>query len=135
MSGVGDKLITVDDLKVAYDELDDNKINKTNIANNLTTTTTGSVLDATQGKALKDSVDVLPCYVLDCGTVSSLPKTIPSSGTNANITSDMVVLKAVFGTPLAQTSDWTVTANDGNLVISGSISGSTTLKLYLMKSR
>lgn len=39
--------------------LSDNKINKTDIANNLTTETAGKVLDATQGKILKDSIDAL----------------------------------------------------------------------------
>jgi len=37
--------------------LSDNKINKTDIANNLTTETAGKVLDATQGKLLKDTLD------------------------------------------------------------------------------
>ena len=37
--------------------LSDNKINKTDIANNLTTETAGKVLDATQGKLLKDTID------------------------------------------------------------------------------
>lgn len=35
----------------------DSKLPKTSVVNNLTTTTTGKALDATQGKALKDSVD------------------------------------------------------------------------------
>lgn len=37
----------------------DNKVNTSDIANNLTTTTSGKVLDARQGKALKDYVDGL----------------------------------------------------------------------------
>lgn len=35
------------------------KVNTSNIANNLTTTASGKVLDARQGKALKDYVDKL----------------------------------------------------------------------------
>ena len=70
-------------------------------------------------------------YVLDIASTSSLPLTV----NDAEITSDMVPIKADLGTPSAQTSDWDVTTSDGSLTISGSISGSTTIKLYLMKSR
>ena len=73
----------------------------------------------------------LECLVVNCGTISSLPTTI----TNANIEDDMVVLQSTLGTPSAQTADWTVTTAAGSLTISGSISGSTTLTLYLAKSR
>lgn len=69
--------------------------------------------------------------VIDCGTVSSLPKTIE----NASIEDDMVVVNSEIGTPSVQSGDWTVTTGTGSLTISGTISGSTTLKLYLMKSR
>ena len=69
--------------------------------------------------------------VVTIASFSSLPHTI----TNANITSDMVVVNFVLGTPSAQTSDWTVTTVDGSVTITGSISGSTTATLYLMKSR
>ena len=73
----------------------------------------------------------LPVLVLDCGTVSTLPATI----SDADITADMVAIKAELGTPSAQTADWTVTTTAGSLTISGSVSGSTTLTLYLCKSR
>lgn len=94
------------------------------IANNLTTTEEGKVLDARQGVELKT-------LVMNCGTISSLPVTI----NNTSVTEDMVVLQSTLGTPSAQTGDWTVTTAAGSLTISGSISGSTTLTLYLMKSR
>ena len=73
----------------------------------------------------------LPVLVVDCGTVSALPATISET----EITADMVALKATLGTPSAQTSDWTVDTSDGSLTISGSVSGSTTVTLYLCKSR
>lgn len=76
-------------------------------------------------------VDVLPTLVVEVSSFSSLPQTV----TNANITSDMVVVNSVLGTPSAQTGDWTVTTANGSLTIAGNISGSTTLTLYLMKSR
>ena len=64
-------------------------------------------------------------------TVSSLPATI----SNSSITSDMVVLKSDFSDPSAQVSDLTVTTSDGSLTIAGTLSGSTTITLYLLKSR
>lgn len=69
--------------------------------------------------------------VFDVASFSALPQTV----TNSNITSDMVVVNSVLGSPAAQTGDWTVTTSDGSLTVSGSISGSTTLTLYLAKSR
>ena len=69
--------------------------------------------------------------VVDVASFSSLPQTI----TNANITSDMVVVNSVLGTPSAQTGDWTVTTANRSATITGSISGETSLTLYLMKSR
>ena len=80
---------------------------------------------------VKGKVDVLPTLVLSVDSFSSLPQTV----TNANITSDMVVVNSVLGTPSAQTGDWTITTANGSLTIAGNISGSTTLTLYLMKSR
>ena len=80
---------------------------------------------------LDASVTALRTLLVNCGTVSSLPKTV----SNAAIEDDMVVINATLGTPSAQTGDWTVTTSAGSLTISGSISGSTTLTLYLMKSR
>ena len=74
---------------------------------------------------------VKTCLVIDCGTVSSLPKTV----SNAAITADMVCVHAELGTPTAQTGDWTVTTSAGSLSVSGTISGSTTLKLYLERSK
>ena len=82
-------------------------------------------------ETLGTKTDKLEALVIDCGTVSSLPRTV----TDANIEDDMVVLNSEIGTPSAQTGDWTVTTSAGSLTVSGTISGSTTLKLYLMKSR
>ena len=69
--------------------------------------------------------------VVEVASFSSLPQTV----TNENITEDMVVVNSVLGTPSAQTSDWSVTTANGSATVTGSISGSTTLTLYLMKSR
>lgn len=69
--------------------------------------------------------------VLDVDSFSSLPQVV----NDTNITADMVVVNSALGTPSAQTGDWTVTTSDGSLTIAGTISGSTTLKLYLTHSR
>lgn len=77
------------------------------------------------------TIESLATLVLDCGTISSLPTTV----TDERITDDMVAVKSEMGTPSAQTGDWIVTTSNGSLSISGTISGSTTLTLYLNKSR
>ena len=80
---------------------------------------------------VESEVNVMPVLVVDVEAFSSLPQTV----VNENITADMVVVNSVLGTPSAQTSDWVVTTFDGSLSVAGDISGSTTLTLYLMKSR
>lgn len=66
------------------------------------------------------------------GTISSLPVT----KTAADVTTDMICTHSQLGTPSAQTSDWTVnTDTAGQITISGSISGSTTLYIKLEKVR
>lgn len=56
---------------------------------------------------------------------------LPTSFSDSNITSDMEVISAYLSNPSAQTGDWTVTTASGSLSISGSISGTTTVTLYL----
>jgi len=105
-------------------ESDETVLQPGDIENDLLATTAGKVLDARQGRLLTP-------LIVDCGTINSLPKTV----TNSNIESDMVVVKSVLGTPSAQVTDWTVTTSAGSLTISGYINGSTTLVVYLTKSR
>lgn len=64
-------------------------------------------------------------YVKNCGTISSLPATIQDE----NITADMVPLAYELGTPTAMQSNWNVSTDDGEIEITGTISGSTTLTL------
>lgn len=63
------------------------------------------------------------------GTLSSNTTTI----SNANVTSDMVVSNHYFGTPSAVTGELTVTTSNGSVTITGTISGSTAVTLYLEK--
>ena len=67
---------------------------------------------------------------INLGTVSSLPVTV----TDARITADHICKPAdcLLSNPSAQTSDWTVTTQDGSVTISGSISGSTTATIWLV---
>lgn len=81
--------------------------------------------------AVETIAETFKVLVVSVASFSSLPKVI----TNENVTSDMVVVNSILGTPSAQTDDWSVATYDGSLKITGSISGSTTIMLYLMKSR
>ena len=76
---------------------------------------------------------IAKCEMLEINvsSFSALPQTI----TNADIEDDMKVANSVLSNTSAQTGDWTVTTSSGSLTISGSISGTTTATLYLMKSR
>ena len=65
--------------------------------------------------------------IITQSSVSSLPITI----TNTAISANHVCVKSILSNPSAQTGDWTVTTSDGSLVLSGSISGTTDVTLYL----
>lgn len=72
-----------------------------------------------------------PVLIINCGTISSLPVTI----TDARIDNSMIVVQHTLGTPTANIGDWTITTGNGSVTISGAISGSTTLNLWLCKAR
>lgn len=91
---------------------------------------TDTVYDAIDG-SVPAMIEETKLLVVEVNSFNVLPQTI----SNDAITADMVVVNSVLGTPSAQTSDWTVTTSAGSLDISGSISGSTTLTLYLATSR
>lgn len=93
----------------------------------LTTDSTGQATDS--GSSISDVQEEVKCLVCNISSISALPFTL----NRANITSDMVVINSVLSNPSAQTGDWTVTTSNGSLSISGSISGSTTITLYLMR--
>lgn len=65
------------------------------------------------------------------GAFSLLPQVV----TNTNITEDMVVMKAELSNPTAQVANWTVTTVAGSATIAGSINGTTSMTLYLIKCR
>lgn len=69
--------------------------------------------------------------IVNVASFSALPQTV----SNTEIESDMVVVNSLLSNPSAQTGDWTVTTTNGSLTVTGTISGTTALTLYLMKSR
>lgn len=71
---------------------------------------------------------VIPIHLT--ATLTSLPATL----SNANITADMRVVECVFGTPSAITSDVSWTTSAGEIVLGGSISGSTTVDIILIET-
>lgn len=92
---------------------------------------TPAVFKASVESLAETVAELREVLVVEFSSFSSLPLT----KTNSNITSDMVVVNSLLGTPSAQTGDWTVTTSNGYVSVAGGISGSTTLTLYLMKSR
>ena len=63
-------------------------------------------------------------------TATSLPLTI----SNSAITATMRVIECTFGTPSAISSDVTWTTSSGSIVLSGTMSGSTTVDLVLIET-
>ena len=63
-------------------------------------------------------------------TATSLPLTI----SNSAITATMRVIDCAFGTPKALSSDVTWTTSSGSIVLSGTMSGSTTVDLVLIET-
>lgn len=106
----------------------DNKIGNLSNLNTTDKSSTVAAINEVNTKVSKTEV-----LIINVASFSSLPQTVSS----ADIESDMIVVNSVLGTPSAQTADWTITTSNGSLTISGTsaISGSTTLTLYLMKSR
>lgn len=81
--------------------------------------------------AAAEAAEKCECLVITVSGVSSLSQTV----SNADIESDMVVVNSTLSNPAAQTGDWTITTGTGTLTIAGTISGTTDITLYLMKSR
>ena len=78
-----------------------------------------------------DAAETVQVLKISKSSVSSLPTTI----SNAAITADMEVIHSVLSNPAAQAGDWTVTTSAGSASISGSISDTTNITLYLAVTR
>lgn len=124
-----------DDTFLAVDDgVETNKVP----ASQLGVSTEMTLAEALTGTS-EDARVVTPKMLHDFATVlvleiESIPS-LPYNASNAGINSNMVCIKAELGTPSAQTSDWTVDTSDGSLRITGTISGETTAKLYLVNER
>lgn len=93
------------------------------------TGSTASEIIASSNLTVQEELDD-KILVLDIPSFSSLPRLI----NNSRITMNHIVAEAILGTPSAQTGDWTVVTTNGQVAVAGTISGSTTLKLVLVKA-
>ena len=57
-----------------------------------------------------------------------------ATSSDSRITANHEVIHSVIGTPIYQTSDWTVTTANGGLTVNGTCSAATTLILYLERN-
>lgn len=71
---------------------------------------------------------VIPLHLT--ATITALPATL----NNSAITENMRVIECIFGTPSAITSDVTWTTSVGEIVLSGTMSGSTTVDIILIET-
>lgn len=83
---------------------------------------------ASTGQQIDDTVQK-GIVTVNCGTITSLPFTV----TSANILSSHKVAAYRLGSPSAQASEWTITTANGSLTITGTINGSTSLTLELVR--
>lgn len=120
-------VITAKNLNDIQDEL----INKCVTVDSRSTAFTDA--QKAQARTNIDAVSVTDAkvLVLTVSSVSSLPRTVA----NTNITDDMVVVNSTLSDPTAQMDNWTVTTATGSLTISGTVSGTTNITLYLSRAR
>jgi len=64
---------------------------------------------------------------VDIGSFSGLPV----SQNDSDVKEDMVLIHAELSDPAAQAGDWTVTTSNGNVTVSGTINGTTSMRLIL----
>lgn len=105
---------------------------------------TPSVTDADLGmfwfQPASFTMEDLKCLIVGVVATNTTSVTI----NNDDITTDMVVVKCVLSNPSAQTGDltWTTTGKDpedpnsrGNIVVNGTINGTTSMTFYLIHAR
>lgn len=94
------------------------------------TVTNGSGgVDTVDGASPDGTGNVITALALS-DSITALPKTI----SDARITANMRVVECTFGTPSAITSDVSWTTSDGEIVLSGTASGSTTVDLIIIQT-
>ena len=89
----------------------------------------GSTVTFTRLFAREYSIEEIRPLEIILGSISSLPQTVADS----RILAEHIAKPGdcLLSNPSAQTSDWTVTTSDGSVTVSGSISGSTTVTIWL----
>ena len=89
----------------------------------------GSTVTFTRLFAREYSIEEIRPLEISLGSISSLPQTVADS----RILAEHIAKPGdcLLSNPSAQTSDWTVTTSDGSVTVSGSISGSTTVTIWL----
>lgn len=111
---------SVNDLEGDVSSLSTNKVNTSDIANNLTTTTAGKVLDATQGKALDDAKEDVPTVLTStlAAGATTLTFTDASIGNSSRIRaySDPFVLGLITNMVQSGTSVTLTCAAQGSAV-------------------
>lgn len=94
------------------------------------TVTNGSGgVDTVDGASPDGTGNVVTALALS-DSITALPKTI----SDARITANMRVVECTFGTPSAITSDVSWTTSAGEIVLSGTASGSTTVDLIIIQT-
>lgn len=86
---------------------------------------------ATQDQQISELYTRTGIYVVSISNVNALPLRYPTSGTDEKIKATNKVVSMDLSIPGAQTSDWTITTYDGYLEITGTITGSSDITLYL----
>ena len=107
------------------------KVSTSNIANNLTTTASGKVLDARQGKVLNDKIKNKVLYLTEIACSATTGNFVSYS--NSAITADHVVAECVFANPSAITTDVTWTTANGSVKLNGTCASATTCSIVLVK--
>ena len=93
----------------------------------------GIIYDQTEGKMQSEINAIFKTYealYISVPTFSSFPKTV----SNNKITADMRVVECLFGSPFSIKSSVAWSTANGSLTLSGTIDGSTTAELVLIKT-
>lgn len=106
-----------------------NKVNTSDIANNLTTTASGKVLDARQGKVLNDNVTNQKIIV---ATKTLVAGSAEQSFEVTGLTDDHVLLRYELGTPSNVVSDisWNTNTTGFIKLTATILTGGTTITMY-----
>lgn len=109
---------------------DENPIYVYSVSRNARDGTGSGTVTSVNGIEPDSNGNVLLGLHLSVASFSSFPKTV----SDTRITADMRVVECTWGTPSAVTSDVSWTTAAGSLTLSGSMSGSTTADIILIRS-